>query len=73
MYNQACDRIFRIGTKRPVFIYNLICEGTIDETVDNIISKKKALANYIVDDKIENESALNTLQKYIEEIKKETN
>ena len=68
MYNQACDRIFRIGTKRPVFIYNLICEGTIDETVDNIISKKKALANYIVDDKIENESALNTLQKYIEEI-----
>lgn len=56
LYLQGVDRIHRFGTKRPVFIYNLICENTIDEAVLNIINKKKALSEYIIDDKISEES-----------------
>ena len=43
LFDQACDRIHRIGTKNPVFIYNLIATGTIDEKVAFILEKKKAL------------------------------
>lgn len=32
-FDQACDRIWRIGSDKPVIIYNLICNGTIDERV----------------------------------------
>ena len=63
-FSQACDRIYRIGTKKPVFIYNLICEGTIDERVSQIISKKKALSNYIIDDNLDTET-LAILKDYI--------
>lgn len=67
-YSQATDRIYRIGTNKPVFIYNLICVGTIDEKVSQLINDKKALAEYIIDNKIENENALASLQKYIQEL-----
>lgn len=56
LYLQLCDRIHRFGTTRPVFIYNLICENTIDEAVLNIINKKKALSEYIIDDTVSDES-----------------
>ena len=32
-FQQACDRIYRIGTQKPVFIYVLMCNDTIDEKV----------------------------------------
>ena len=63
-FMQACDRIYRIGTKKPVFIYNLICEDTIDERVAQIVDKKKAMSDYIVDDKLDN-SSLDILKEYI--------
>lgn len=63
-FNQSCDRIYRIGTKRPVFIYNLICEGTVDERVAQIISKKQAISDYIIDDRLTNDG-LNILKDYI--------
>ena len=55
LYLQCVDRIHRITTKKPIFIYNLICENTIDEAVLNIINKKKALSDYIIDDNITQE------------------
>lgn len=67
-YRQACDRIYRIGTTKPVFIYNLICVNTIDERVNSLINYKKALSDFIVDDKVENEKALDNLRKYIQEL-----
>ena len=63
-FSQACDRIYRIGTKRPVFIYNLICEGTIDERVAQIVDKKQAISDYVVDDKLTNDN-LRVLKDYI--------
>ena len=68
LYQQVTDRIHRINNTRPVFIYNLICNDTIDETVANVINRKHAIGDYIVDDKIENDKSLSILQKYIEDI-----
>ena len=67
-YRQAYDRIHRIGSKQPVFIYNLLCENTIDIAVDKIIEKKKELGEYLVDG-IESESnnMLNVLMNSIDE------
>lgn len=61
---QAEDRIYRIGTTKPVFIYHLICEDTIDERVAKIITTKGAMSDYLVDDVITNDT-LNILKEYI--------
>lgn len=57
-YEQITDRIHRIGTTRPVFIYNLICSSTIDEKVVEVVNRKSALSDYIIDDKTSNIQAL---------------
>lgn len=67
-FEQACDRIYRIGTTKPVTIYNLITSDTIDERVNEIVNDKGALASYIIDDTI-TESGLQSLKKYIEELR----
>ena len=64
---QVEDRIHRIGSKRPVFIYRLICSNTIDERVLELNKDKEAMGDYIVDDKI-TESSIDSLRKYIEEL-----
>ena len=46
-FEQACDRIYRIGTKDPVFIYNLICNNTIDERVLAIVQMKKLMTDLL--------------------------
>lgn len=66
-YVQAQDRIYRIGTTNPVFIYNLICEQTIDERVADIIDTKGAMSDYLVDDVLSND-ALRILKNYILDI-----
>ena len=68
LYSQAQDRIHRIGTKNPVFIYHLITKDTIDERVNEIVNDKGAIADFIIDDEILNENALNSLRKYISEL-----
>ena len=67
VYEQAQDRIHRIGSKKPVFIYNLICKGTIDERVLKIVDTKGALSNYVVDNDTSDE-VINSLREYIEEL-----
>lgn len=64
VYEQAQDRIYRIGTKDSVFIYNLICKNTIDERVKDILATKGAISDYIVDDVV-NETTINYLREYI--------
>jgi len=39
--NQATDRAFRIGQNKNVFVYKLICRGTIEEKIDSLITNKK--------------------------------
>lgn len=64
---QVEDRIHRIGSKNPVFIYRLICEGTIDEMVINILESKKAISDFIVDDACD-ENTLKILKQYIQDL-----
>ena len=64
---QCEDRIHRIGSKKPVFIYYLWAKDTIDERVKSIIETKEAMADYIIDDKVD-ESTVENLKKYILDI-----
>ena len=61
---QIEDRIHRIGSKSPVFIYRLVCAGTVDEVVQEAIKTKEALSDFVVDDKCDNDT-LNILKNYI--------
>lgn len=49
---QAEDRCHRVGTKENVTIYTLMCKNTIDERIHEIIQKKGAMADAIVDGQI---------------------
>ena len=53
---QAEDRAHRIGTKSNVNIITLICKNTIDERINELVEKKGAMANLIVDGKVTNQN-----------------
>jgi len=46
--DQATDRAFRIGQRRDVQVRKFICIGTLEERIDAMIERKKALAETIV-------------------------
>jgi SNF2 family DNA or RNA helicase len=46
--NQATDRAFRIGQTRNVQVHKYVCAGTFEETLDELIERKVALAEAIV-------------------------
>ncbi|MGL4306560.1 MAG: DEAD/DEAH box helicase [Mycobacteriaceae bacterium] len=46
--NQATDRAFRIGQKKNVQIRKLLCVGTVEERIDEMISAKVKLADLAV-------------------------
>ncbi|WP_108668901.1 DEAD/DEAH box helicase [Peribacillus acanthi] len=46
--NQATDRAYRIGQKRFVHVHKLICTGTLEEKIDNMLEKKQALNDEII-------------------------
>ena len=45
---QATDRAFRIGQRRNVQVRKLVCVGTIEERIDEIIASKRRLADTAV-------------------------
>ncbi|MEC0373376.1 DEAD/DEAH box helicase, partial [Paenibacillus chibensis] len=46
--NQATDRVFRIGQSKNVQVHKLICQGTLEERIDELIEHKKALSEQVV-------------------------
>ena len=46
--DQATDRAYRIGQSRNVQVRTFICTGTIEERVDEMIERKRALAQSVV-------------------------
>jgi SNF2 family DNA or RNA helicase len=46
--NQATDRAFRIGQTKNVQVRKFICVGTLEERIDEMIERKKALAERVV-------------------------
>ncbi len=46
--NQATDRAFRIGQTRNVQIHKFVCVGTLEERIDEMIERKKAVAEHVI-------------------------
>ena len=42
--DQATDRAHRIGQDKPVFVYKLVAQGTVEERMLELQQRKKALA-----------------------------
>ena len=42
--DQATDRAFRIGQTKNVFVHRLICSGTFEEKIDEMIQKKREIS-----------------------------
>ena len=60
---QAIDRCHRIGQKSNITIYTLLCKGTIDERINDLVMKKGAISQILVDGKIEGDK--NALINYL--------
>jgi SNF2 family DNA or RNA helicase len=46
--NQATDRTHRIGQKRQVFAYKMICQNTVEEKILKLQEQKKGVAEAII-------------------------
>ena len=49
LFDQAVDRAHRVGTTQNITIYSIMCKGTIDERIHQIIYKKGQLSDAIID------------------------
>ena len=46
--NQATDRAFRIGQQKNVLVHKFVCQGTVEERIDNLIESKQALSKELL-------------------------
>ena len=48
--DQAIDRVHRIGQDKPVFVYRLVAQGTVEERMLDLQARKRALADALYGD-----------------------
>lgn len=58
---QCVDRCHRIGQKNNITIYTLMCKDTIDQRIHELVERKGAMADILVDGKINRENAREVL------------
>jgi SNF2 family DNA or RNA helicase len=46
--DQATDRAYRIGQTKPVQVHRLVTRGTLEERVDELLTRKRALADAVL-------------------------
>ena len=46
--DQATDRAWRIGQKNAVFVHKMVCQGTIEERISELIDDKRRLAGMVI-------------------------
>ena len=49
-FQQACDRIYRIGSKEDVYIYMQYYKNTVYEHVIDIITRKREISEQLIND-----------------------
>jgi len=47
--NQATDRAFRIGQRKNVLVHKLVCRGTVEEKIDQLIESKRRLSRDLLE------------------------
>jgi SNF2 family DNA or RNA helicase len=46
--DQATDRAYRIGQTRPVQVHRCITQGTIEERIAELLTRKRSLADSVL-------------------------
>jgi non-specific serine/threonine protein kinase len=46
--NQATDRAFRIGQTKNVLVHKFVCQGTVEEKIDELIESKRQLSQDVL-------------------------
>ena len=47
--NQATDRAFRIGQKKNVLVHKFVCQGTVEDKIDQLIESKQQLVQDVLE------------------------
>jgi len=47
--NQATDRAFRIGQNKNVLVHKFVCQGTVEEKIDQMIESKRQLSKDLIE------------------------
>ncbi|MBY5163538.1 DEAD/DEAH box helicase [Nitriliruptoria bacterium AS10] len=48
--DQATDRVHRIGQRRAVTVHRMVTTGTVEERIDEVLERKRAIAESVVGD-----------------------
>ena len=51
--NQATDRAFRIGQQRNVLVHKFVCQGTVEDRIDQLIESKQQLVKNVLEGGVE--------------------
>lgn len=62
---QAEDRVYRLGTSKPVTITYLDAAGTVDEHLAAVVQAKQALIRAVVDDNHEHSETMSTAEEVV--------
>jgi hypothetical protein len=46
--DQATDRAWRLGQQRTVNVHKLVCQGTVEERIGEVIDEKRAIADAVI-------------------------
>ncbi|MGI9604968.1 MAG: DEAD/DEAH box helicase [Acidimicrobiales bacterium] len=46
--DQATDRSWRIGQTSTVFVHKMVCQGTLEERIDELLTRKRRIADSVV-------------------------
>ena len=47
--DQATDRAWRLGQQRTVNVHKLVCQGTVEERIGEVIDEKRAIADAVAE------------------------
>jgi hypothetical protein len=53
--DQATDRVHRIGQTRTVYVHKMLVQNTLEEKMDALIKRKRAVINGVIDSELEGE------------------